>query len=123
MLAQSGDAQRFDHAAHPALFDVDHAAGMQGQGRAGIVQDANRFIQAQWRAHLTLQHGMLDDIAVRQGLFDHGQLEGIECAPDRCVLEPAVAIGVGHPCQLWPGAAHGAHPFHILAFKIFSLTR
>ena len=114
-MAEGRDSQRLEQAADPALLDVDDAAGIERERRAGIVEIVDRLIEAKRRDQLTLQGRVLDDVAVGEGLLDHRQLEGIEFTQERRVLDPVVAIGIRHQGNLRKLAAQGAQPFHILA--------
>jgi hypothetical protein len=64
--------------AHAPQLDIDDAAGLQADRLLGVVRGANAFIETDRRFKLRLQHGVVDDVVVRQRLLDHHQVELVE---------------------------------------------
>ena len=70
------DGQGLGVAAHPSHLDVDDAAGAEVEGVAGVVQAVDRLVEADGRADLLLQRGVVHDVVPGQGLLDHHELVG-----------------------------------------------
>ena len=69
---------RLEQAAQPADLDVDHPAGAQVERLAGVVGRVDALVETDWCDQLGLEPGVIDDVVVRQRLFDQEQVEGVE---------------------------------------------
>ena len=69
---------RFEHPPDAALLDVDDPTGAELEGGGRIGRRPDRLVQAQIRSDLCLELGVLEEVLMMQGLFDHQQLEIVE---------------------------------------------
>src|SRR5262245_8166158 len=80
------DFARLGVARNAAQLYVDDPACAQLQRLSRVVHAQNGFVQTYRGLQSWLQLGVVDDVVVGQGLFDHQQVE---------LVQPAEQIGVG----------------------------
>ena len=70
----------FDQAADPALLDVEDPAAPERDGVAASARSEDRLVEAERRHELLLQDRVPEDVAVRERLLDHHEVERVELA-------------------------------------------
>ena len=74
------DALRLGEPAHAPQLNIDDAAGAHLNGLLGVVRGANTLVEANGGLQLGLQLRVVDDVVVRQRLFDHHQVVVVQLA-------------------------------------------
>ena len=88
------DRPGLDDAADPADLDIDDAAGAHLESRPGGRQREDAFIQAERRAHLLLELGMLPEVVRGVRLLDKQQPEFVQGGEGGRVPGPVGAVGI-----------------------------
>ena len=92
--AQVVNLHRVRQPADAARLDVHVAAALQARSPARLAAGRDAFVEADRRADLRLQRRVIDQIVVRQRLLDHRQVELVDLAEQRHVVEPIAAVAV-----------------------------
>jgi hypothetical protein len=112
---------RRDSAKPPAGLDVDHAARPQLQSLPGLAGRFDALIQADGRAQLALQGGVVDQVAGSQRLLQHQQPELVELGKVGGIIERVGAVGIRHQRDLRVALADSRHGRHVPARLDFDL--
>ncbi len=102
-------------AADAAQLDVDDFAGADFDGRAGVLDIVNAFVEADRRFELALQRGVGVDVVVAERLLDHDQVEGVELLQQRRVFQAIGGVGVHHQANARESFAQRARGLDVVA--------
>jgi hypothetical protein len=110
-------------AAHAGDLDVEHAAGIQPDHGAEVVEVLHGFVQAHGSLDPGLQPGVGQEVAGRVGLLDHGQLGIVQRHEHvRGLLGVRVgAVGVDVHIEVRVGGTHRPDRFHVPAGRDLQL--
>ena len=100
---------RLAQAPHAADLDVDDPAGAQVEGLARVVGRVNALVEADRRLQGRLEPGVVDDVVVRQGLFDQEEVEVVERLERGQVIERIRRVGVDLQGDRGKSLAHPPH--------------
>ncbi len=81
-------------APHAADLDVDDPAGAQIEGLAGVISRVNALIKTDRRLQGRLQPGVVDDVVMRQRLFNQEEVEFVKRLKHGQIVQGVRRVGV-----------------------------
>jgi len=93
-LAEVVDFERVGESAAASGLDVDVFAGAEGDGFFGGADGVDTFVEADGCFDIALEFGVVDDIVVIEGLFDHGEVEFVDLAEEIEVGDGVAAVAI-----------------------------
>ena len=81
-------------AADPSGFDVHVTAGFQFDGQAHVPDALDGFVEADRGVELLLELGVLQQVVMEKGLFDHGQAQLVHFLEHGQVVEGEARVAV-----------------------------
>ena len=107
------DGHRVGDAAHPTRFDVDPSAGADFNRLTSLGDRVDALVQTDWSINLRLEFGMVNQIVVSQGLFNHRQLVAVNLPEHIQVVQRIGAVAVNVHERIWKSLTYGCE--HVYA--------
>ena len=101
--------------AYAAQLDVDDLAGLHLDGGERVSSISNRLVKTDRRIEPLLQHGVVIEVVVPEGLLDHQQVERIKGHQVIGIAQLVGRVGVHAERNLGPAVAHPLKNIHIPA--------